>query len=49
MPSELLIALFCVVIIPAAVFAYAAFVGWEDRQPFDREEDWGVQDYDRRK
>jgi len=49
MPIELFIAVAIVIGLPLSVFVYAVFVGYDERQPYENEEDWGSQDYQGRK
>ena len=49
MPIELLVAVTVIIGFPASVFFYALFVGYEEKQPFESEDDWGSQDYHGRK
>lgn len=49
MPIELLIAVVVVIGFPTSVFVYALLVGYEEKEPFESEDDWGSQDYHGRK
>lgn len=44
MPNELIAALIIVIGFPISMLVYAVFIGYEDRQPYENEEDWGSQD-----